>query len=98
MTKQRRTFFVDDILHMVMPNETKELKRKRSISSEKIEHNDQQISKKKIRYEQSEYTQVIDIMNDHENDDDDDDQSTISNDSNNLDDSSGEIKYNCILN
>jgi len=81
MTKQRRTFFVDDILHMVMPNESNELKRKRSISSDerdKIEDIDK-LTKKKLRYEQSDYAQVIDIMND---DDEDDDESTVSNDSN----------------
>lgn len=66
---------------MVMPNESNELKRKRSISSDerdKIEDIDK-LTKKKLRYEQSDYAQVIDIMND---DDEDDDESTVSNDSN----------------
>ena len=87
MTKQRRTFFVDDILHMVMPvNESKDLKRKRSISSDerdKIEDNEEKISKKKFRYRESEYAQVVDIIGD--------DESTISDDSNNADDHSGKL-------
>jgi hypothetical protein len=56
MTKQRRSFFVDDILHMVMPinkntpNENDDLKRKRSISSEDGNKNEEdEILKKKFR-------------------------------------------------
>ncbi|CAF3724224.1 unnamed protein product [Rotaria socialis] len=62
MTKQRRSFFVDDILHMVMPtnknencsNEKNDLKRKKSTTSEDESHDD-------------------DDNDDNDDDDDDDD-------------------------
>ncbi|CAF1190755.1 unnamed protein product [Rotaria sordida] len=59
MTKQRRSFFVDDILHMVMPikknihcsNENNDLKRKQSINLEDGNRNEhEQKSKKKFRF------------------------------------------------
>ena len=63
MTKQRRSFFVDDILHMVMPinknthcsNENNDLKRKRSITSEdgnknEKEEEEEEILNKKFPY------------------------------------------------
>jgi hypothetical protein len=58
MTKERRSFFVDDILHMVMPinkntscpNENNNLKRKRSIDSDDGNRNKEEtISNKKFR-------------------------------------------------
>lgn len=72
MVKQRRTFFVDDILHMVMPKDTDnksdeepDRKRKRSLTSEdderetEIRTDDDESVTKKIRLFDQE----------HENDD-----------------------------
>lgn len=82
MTKQRRSFFVDDILHKVMPinNDTTskngDFKRKRSISSED--------ENKKFRSnDETNYSQVVDIMGDED--------SCTSDNSNNLDNDSGKL-------
>ncbi|CAF0934638.1 unnamed protein product [Rotaria sordida] len=85
MVKQRRSFFVDDILHMVMPvnkntnysNQINDRKRKRSIISEdnNKEENDSiedDISNKKFRSYNNERK---------DNDDDDDDENGESKDS-----------------
>lgn len=75
MVKQRRSFFVDDILHMVMPmtknadcsNETNDRKRKRSILTDD-EHHDE------VRHheDEDESTKKFRTFT-HEDDDDDDD-------------------------
>lgn len=103
MTKQRRSFFVDDILHMVMPrkeniqhaNENGDWKRKRSISSDDGTKTEEKIFKKKYRTQdpthddeddrhgESDYSQVVDIIGDG------DDESCISDNSNNIDSHSG---------
>ncbi len=57
MVKQRRSFFVDDILHMVMPtdkntnysDESNDRKRKRSIIPEDDNSNEEDSSNKKFR-------------------------------------------------
>jgi hypothetical protein len=82
MVKQRRSFFVDDILHMVMPinkttnssNEINDRKRKRSMTPD---HNrkeeksiEEEISNKKFRF----------YHNGEKNDDDDDDEEENDND------------------
>ena len=84
MTKQRRSFFVDDILHMVMPkkeNRQSDGKRKRSISSEDVHPAEEEITTKKAwiqdlphddRNEESDYSRVVDVLREDEDDDDDD--------------------------
>ncbi|CAF0988217.1 unnamed protein product [Rotaria sp. Silwood1] len=85
MTKQRRSFFVDDILHMVMPinktihcsNDNNDLKRKQSINSEdgnRDEH--EQKSNKKFRFKNYE-------NNNNNNNDDDDSKKEDDNDESN---------------
>ena len=98
MTKQRRSFFVNDILHMVMPNANKndDLKRKRSISSDDRKTNDEEISTKKFRVQdlrkhdhhdddESNCSRVVDIEGDNE--------SCISDNSNNVNNQSGKFGY-----
>ncbi|CAF2586192.1 unnamed protein product [Rotaria sp. Silwood2] len=83
MTKQRRSFFVDDILHMVMPmnktihcsNDNNDLKRKQSINSEddnRDEH--EQKSNKKFRFHKYEKNN----NDDHDKKEDDNDESNYS--------------------
>lgn len=101
MTKQRRSFFVDDILHMVMPRKESshtDSKRKRSISSEDANPNEEEISKKKARIqdfnhndedehnEESDYSQVIDVLGEEDN------ESSISDNSNNNDPLNGKLE------
>ncbi len=70
MVKQRRSFFVDDILHMVMPvdkntnysDESNDRKRKRSIIPEDDNSNEEDSSNKKFR------------SYNHDDKDDDDDE------------------------
>jgi len=102
MTKQQRSFFVDDILHTVMPinkntpNENGDLKRKRSISSEHGNKNEEdEISKKKFRSQdekvdndESNYSQIVDIIGDGRTGDE---ESCISDNSNNVDNNSGKF-------
>jgi hypothetical protein len=104
MTKQRRSFFVDDILHMVMPieknthcsNENGDLKRKRSISPKDGNQNEEdQILNKKFRSQNH-------GRNVHNNDDESnyshvvdiigDEESCTSDNSNNIDNNSGKLK------
>jgi hypothetical protein len=69
MVKQRRSFFVDDILHMVMPK-TNDRKRKRSITPDNDNREEEEdsigeeTSNKKFR-----------SYNNHEAENDDDDES-----------------------
>jgi hypothetical protein len=100
MTKQRRSFFVDDILHMVMPmnkntHDNGDLKRKRSSSSEDGNKNEEEISKKKFRIhdddeedhnDESNYSQAVDIIGDN------DEESCTSDTSNNIDNHSGKLR------
>ncbi|CAM4858930.1 unnamed protein product [Rotaria socialis] len=83
MTKQRRSFFVDDILHMVMPtnknencsNEKNDLKRKKSTTSEdgnRDEH-EQILLNKKFRFHNYEKKKKKESHDDDDNDDNDDD-------------------------
>lgn len=75
MVKQRRSFFVDDILHMVMPtakdiscsNEITDRKRKRSIIHND-EHKDDRIEENSINKKFRSFNNQI-----KEDDDDDDD-------------------------
>lgn len=100
MTKQRRSFFVDDILHMVMPKKDNchtDSKRKRSISSEDANPNEEEISKKKARlqdlrhddddehHDESDYSHVIDVLGEEDN------ESSISDNSNNIDSHNGKL-------
>ena len=100
MTKQRRSFFVDDILHMVMPRKESsrtDSKRKRSISSEDANPNEEEIFKKKARIQdlhhhdenehESDYSQVIDVLGEEE-----DNESSISDNSNNIDPHNGKLE------
>ena len=56
MVKQRRSFFVDDILHMVMPkektsnytNEPNDRKRKRSPENDSNEHEDESVEENSL--------------------------------------------------
>ena len=103
MTKQRRSFFVDDILHMVMPkkeNRQSDGKRKRSISSEDVHPAEEEITTKKARIqdlphddrnEESDYSRVVDVLREDEDDDDDDNESSISDNSNNIDIHNGKL-------
>jgi hypothetical protein len=95
MTKQRPSFFVDDILHMVMPintNTNNNLKRKRSINSKDDKRNEEEITNKKFRSydanDKSNYSQVLDIIGD---DGAGEEESCISDNSNNIDDNSGKL-------
>lgn len=85
MTKQRRSFFVDDILHMVMPmnkpencsNDKNDLKRKQSATSEDDDRNEpERTSNKKFCLHNYERT------NDNNVDDDDDDDNDKKDDDN----------------
>jgi hypothetical protein len=104
MTKQRRSFFVDDILHMVMPmdkktsypNANEDLKRKRSISAEDGNKNEEVLNKKfrsqdeaEDNNDESNHSQTVDIIGKGETDDDD---SCASDNSNNPDDNSGKLE------
>lgn len=104
MTKQRRSFFVDDILHMVMPrkeNLSNDGKRKRSISSEDAHPHDEEISTKKPRIqdlnhndEESDYSRVVDVLGRGEEDEEEDNESSISDNSNNNDPHNGKLISN----
>ncbi|CAF1484170.1 unnamed protein product [Adineta ricciae] len=69
MTQQKRTFFVDDILHKVTPseetrpssaNEKSQLKRQRS-----FDHQNEEISIKKCRAHED-YSPVVDVIGDND--------------------------------
>lgn len=76
MVKQRRSFFVDDILHMVMPKEktsdyTNELidrKRKRTPENDPKQHEDESV-------EENSLNKKFRPFNHEDNDDDDHDES-----------------------
>ena len=103
MTKQRRSFFVDDILHMVMPvnknthspNENKDLKRKRSINSEDGNKNKEEISNKKFRSQHHDDEEVNDNYqsNYSQAGDVDDEESCVSDNSNN----SGKFRLDSVI-
>lgn len=87
MTKQKRTFFVDDILHKVTSteetspssNEKSQLKRKRSFDH----HHHEETSTKKCRaYE--DYSPVVDVIGDND--------SYTSENSQNIDNHSGKCE------
>ncbi len=99
MVKQRRSFFVDDILHMVMPK-TNDRKRKRSITPENNNRDDddsieEDSSNKKFRSynheedddDESKHSQIVDVLGDGRTGE----ESSISDNSNSDGNNSGKI-------
>jgi hypothetical protein len=100
MTKQRRSFFVDDILHMVMPINKNtdcpnECKRRRSItpddgnrdSNKKFRsqnHEEEQVDNNEFKH-----SKILDILEDGGTGEE---ESCISDNSNSIDNNSGKLR------
>jgi Mg-chelatase subunit ChlI len=102
MVKQRRSFFVDDILHMVMPvnkntnysDEIHDRKRKRSIIPEDDNSIEEDSSNKKFRsYNHEDKDDDEESKHSQLGDDDTGEVSSISDNSNSVGNNSGKLRH-----